>query len=190
MIGAMVALTRRYMCSPAVGLPGPVIVLLGVVACDARVHGARLLASSASPIGRCAAPRLAPLITAIGVSIVLQQVGRADLGPAYIPFPPLFAPNTSYEFGGAIITALQIFIVAVVGADDGGLLVLVHQTKLGRAMRATAQNPDSRRADGRQHQSDHLLHLRSRLGVGRGGRRDGERLLRPQRTTLWALCWA
>ncbi|HEX5276243.1 MAG TPA: branched-chain amino acid ABC transporter permease [Fluviicoccus sp.] len=86
------------------------------------------------------APRLAPLITAIGVSIVLQNLAMIIWGRQYVPFPPIFA-NQPLQFLGASITPLQISIIVLAALMMGGLLVLVQKTKLGRAMRATAQSP-------------------------------------------------
>ncbi len=86
------------------------------------------------------APRLAPLITAIGVSIVLQNVALLVWGRSYHPWPPIL-PTTPHTFLGANITDLQIFIIAGAAAIMGGLTLLVNRTKLGRAMRATAENP-------------------------------------------------
>jgi len=50
----------------------------------------------------------------------------------------------SYSIGGAIITSVQIAIIAISVAMMAGLAALVYRTKLGTAMRATAQNPQSR----------------------------------------------
>jgi branched-chain amino acid transport system permease protein len=86
------------------------------------------------------APRLAPLITAIGVSIILQTLAMIIFGRNYKVFPPLL-PNNPIEVGGALITPTQILILIVAAAMMGGLVLLVEKTKLGRAMRATAENP-------------------------------------------------
>jgi branched-chain amino acid transport system permease protein len=86
------------------------------------------------------APRLAPLITAIGVSIVLQNLAMIIWGRQYVPFPPIFS-NQPLQFLGASITPLQISIIVLAALMMGGLLLLVQKTKLGRAMRATAQIP-------------------------------------------------
>jgi branched-chain amino acid transport system permease protein len=86
------------------------------------------------------APRLAPLITAIGVSIILQTVAMIVFGRNYKVFPPLL-PNNPIEIGGALITPTQIMILIVAALMMGGLVLLVEKTKLGRAMRATAENP-------------------------------------------------
>lgn len=86
------------------------------------------------------APRLTPLITAIGMSIVLQNVAMIVWGRNYMTFPSLL-PRIDFEFAGANFTAVQVIIVLVSGLTMGGLLLLVYRTKLGMAMRATAQNP-------------------------------------------------
>ena len=86
------------------------------------------------------APRLTPLITAIGMSIVLQNVAMIIWGRNYLTFPPLL-PKMDFEFSGANFTAVQVIIVAVSALTMGGLLFLVYRTKLGMAMRATSQNP-------------------------------------------------
>jgi len=86
------------------------------------------------------APRLTPLITAIGMSIVLQNLAMMVWGRNYMTFPSLL-PKVDFELAGANFTAIQIIIVLVSAATMGGLLLLVYRTKLGMAMRATAQNP-------------------------------------------------
>lgn len=86
------------------------------------------------------APRLAPLITAIGVSIVLQNLAMIVWGRQYVPFPAIF-DNQPLQIAGAAITPLQISIIVLAGVMMAGLLLLVQKTRLGRAMRATAQSP-------------------------------------------------
>ena len=86
------------------------------------------------------APRLTPLITAIGMSIVLQNLAMMIWGRNYMTFPPLL-PKMDFEMAGANFTAVQLIIVLVSSLTMGGLLLLVYRTKLGMAMRATSQNP-------------------------------------------------
>jgi len=86
------------------------------------------------------APRLTPLITAIGMSIVLQNLAMMIWGRNYMTFPPLL-PKMDFEVAGANFTAVQLIIVLVSSLTMGGLLLLVYRTKLGMAMRATSQNP-------------------------------------------------
>ncbi|SAI55533.1 ABC transporter inner membrane protein [Bordetella ansorpii] len=85
------------------------------------------------------APRLAALITAIGVSIILQNVAMMVWGRNYLSFPQVLSPRV-FELGGARISTLQIAIMLIAGAIMAGLLAVVHRTRLGTAMRATAQN--------------------------------------------------
>jgi branched-chain amino acid transport system permease protein len=85
-------------------------------------------------------PKLAPLITAIGMSILLQTLAMIIWKPNYKPYPTLL-PNIPYQIGGAVITATQLMILAMTAVCLGVLTWLVNFTKLGRAMRATSENP-------------------------------------------------
>ena len=85
-------------------------------------------------------PRLAPLITAIGVSILLQTLAMIIWKPNYKAYPTLLS-STPYEIGTAVITPTQILVLAVTAIALATLMYLVNYTKLGRAMRATAENP-------------------------------------------------
>ncbi len=86
------------------------------------------------------APRLAPLITAIGMSILLQTLAMIIWKPNYKSFPALL-PSEPIPIGGATITPTQVLILALTAVCLAGLMWLVHATQLGRAMRATAENP-------------------------------------------------
>ncbi|MDB5870951.1 MAG: putative type branched chain amino acid transport system, permease component [Ramlibacter sp.] len=85
-------------------------------------------------------PRLAPLITAIGMSILLQTLAMIIFKPNYKPYPTLLPP-VPFQIGGAVITTTQIMILGVTAVSLAVLMYLVNYTKLGRAMRATAENP-------------------------------------------------
>jgi branched-chain amino acid transport system permease protein len=85
-------------------------------------------------------PRLAPLISAIGMSILLQTFAMIIWKPNYKPYPNLL-PAVPYEIGGAVITLTQIIILATTVIALSILMYIVHRTSLGRAMRATAENP-------------------------------------------------
>jgi len=86
------------------------------------------------------APRLAPLITAIGVSIVLQHLAMMIWSRNILAFPQII-PSHTFFIGGAAITGMQIAIIAICVLLMVGLAILVYRTPLGTAMRATAQNP-------------------------------------------------
>jgi branched-chain amino acid transport system permease protein len=85
-------------------------------------------------------PRLAPLISAIGMSILLQTLAMIIWKPNYKPYPNML-PAVPYEIGGAVITLTQIIILATTVISLAVLMYIVHRTSLGRAMRATAENP-------------------------------------------------
>ena len=85
-------------------------------------------------------PKLAPLITAIGMSILLQTLAMIIWKPNYKPFPTLL-PAAPFNLGGAVITPTQCLILGLTAVSLAVLMYLVNYTKLGRAMRATAENP-------------------------------------------------
>ena len=139
MIGAMVAFSVITSLAAA-GMPPLVVVMLGVSCavpvCMAVGYAMERLAYR--PLRR--APRLAPLITAIGVSIILQHLAMLVWTRNVIAFPQIIRIQT-YTVAGATITNVQIAIVALCVAIMAGLAFLVYRTRLGTAMRATAQNP-------------------------------------------------
>ncbi len=142
MFGAMICLAViGALASNGSGVNGLAIVALGLLVAIAvcAVLGFLIERVAYRPLRR--APRLAALITAIGVSIVLQNLAMLIWGKQYITFPPLL-PLLHYEIGGAVITNLQIFIVLLSCLLMAGLLMLIKRTRLGRAMRATAQAQD------------------------------------------------
>ena len=85
-------------------------------------------------------PKLAPLITAIGMSILLQTLAMIIWKPNFKPYPNLL-PSAPFNIGGAVITTTQILILVMTAVSLAVLMWVVNATKLGRAMRATAENP-------------------------------------------------
>src|SRR6516164_2813113 len=144
MIGAMVALTViTTLLGAHVALPAVVIVILGTL-CAIPVCmavGFTLERVAYRPLRR--APRLAPLITAIGLSIVLQHLAMIIWSRNPLAFPQI-VNVVSYHMtdnpNGATITNVQIAIIVTSLLMMAGLLGLVYRTKLGIAMRATSQN--------------------------------------------------
>ncbi|CAM5791570.1 MAG: branched-chain amino acid ABC transporter permease [Burkholderiales bacterium] len=86
------------------------------------------------------APRLAPLITALGMSILLQALAMMIWKPNVKSFPSML-PTDPYLIGDAVITPTQIMILVVTVLSLAVLTWVVNYTSLGRAMRATAENP-------------------------------------------------
>jgi branched-chain amino acid transport system permease protein len=93
------------------------------------------------------APRLAPLITAIGVSFILQNLMIYWHGPSPLPFPQIL-PNPSLTVGPVQIAAKQAFVIVLAVLLMIVLQLFVTRTKLGAAMRATAQDRDAARLMG------------------------------------------
>lgn len=86
------------------------------------------------------APKLAPLITAIGVSFILQAIAMQVWGLEHFRFPEVLPAQRINLFGNVGITMREVIIVIVSFVMMGGLFFLVNHTKLGRAMRATSEN--------------------------------------------------
>ena len=138
MLGAMVSVTVLAVLA-ALGVPVPLALLAALAAAVAVCVATGVLVERIAYRPLRNAPRLAPLITAIGVSIVLQNLAMIIWGRQYLSFPPVLDIQI-YDVLGATITNVQILIVGVAAVTMGGLLLLVQRTRLGRAMRATAQN--------------------------------------------------
>lgn len=139
MVGALVTLAVIKPLAAA-GVPAVALLPLGLIVAMlvCMALGATVERIAYRPLRN--APRLAPLITAIGVSIVLQYGAVLIWGRGYHAYPELL-PTTPLEFFGARISPAQIAVVLVSTLIMAGLLWLVHCTRLGRAMRATAENP-------------------------------------------------
>lgn len=141
MVGALTSWSIIGMMKDAMpDSPGWVILLIAtLIACVVAV----LLNYSIEKIAYRPlrnSPKLAPLITAIGMSIMLQTLAMIIWKPNYKSYPNLL-PTTPINIGEAVITPTQIMILVVTAVSLAVLMWLVHYTKLGRAMRATAENP-------------------------------------------------
>ena len=140
MIGALVALSVVHLLSGS-GLPPAAVVAIAMAAATlvCVAIGVTVERVAYRPLRR--APRLAPLITAIGVSILIQYSAALIWGKQYISMPALLEP-TSLSLGGAQFTDLQVYIFLLASAVMAGLLWFIKSSRIGRAMRATEQNPD------------------------------------------------
>jgi branched-chain amino acid transport system permease protein len=140
MMGAMVALAViGALGIAAPGLPGVVLLGAGLLVAIPVCMALGLLIERVAYRPLRNAPRLAPLITAIGVSIILQNIAMLIWGKQYIPFPAIL-PQGRHQLLGATISDTQIIILVLAAVLMLGLTLLVKKTRLGRAMRATAQS--------------------------------------------------
>lgn len=141
MVGAMVALTVLSVLNAL--FPGLPLVIQLLIATLAAIPVCMLLSATIERVAYRPlrnSPRLAPLITAIGISIVLQTLAMIIWSPNPRVFPDML-PTTPFEIGGALIAPKQILILVVAATAMTALLLLIHKTKLGRAMRAVSENP-------------------------------------------------
>jgi branched-chain amino acid transport system permease protein len=138
------------------------LAVLGLIGVEGELHGATLVGVAAFTIV-CAmllcglvgvaierfayrplrnAPRLALLITAIGVSFILENVMQFWEGPSPVPFPGFF-PDASFTIGNVLIEAKQVIVVVLAIVMMAALQFFVYRTKMGKAMRATAQDREA-----------------------------------------------
>jgi len=89
------------------------------------------------------APRLAPLITAIGVSFILQDVAIGWKGPGYTAVPSLLPRGHVFSVGGITYTWEKLIVLLITVPVLLLLVWLVQKTRQGKAMRATAQDRDA-----------------------------------------------
>jgi branched-chain amino acid transport system permease protein len=131
MVGAFIGLyaIERY------HLPLAVVFLAAVVGCT--VLGVLIELLAYRPLRH--APKIASLITAIGVSLFLEYFTslRQVFGPNYYSFPRPF-PLAVWEFGGILVTNIQAVIFAVTVLCLALLQFIVFRTKVGRGMRAVS----------------------------------------------------
>jgi branched-chain amino acid transport system permease protein len=141
MVGALTSWTVIGLLRPAQpDWPGYVILLIAlVVAClVAAVLNFIIEKIAYRPLRN--SPKLAPLITAIGMSILLQTLAMIIWKPNFKSYPTLL-PSEPFNVLGAVITPTQVMILGFTAVSLALLTWLVNYTKLGRAMRATAENP-------------------------------------------------
>ena len=89
------------------------------------------------------APRLAPLITAVGVSFMLEGIMALWIGNSTVHYPDLLPGNRYSLGGGASLGFKDIFVVVVAVILVAALTAFIGRTKLGTAMRATAQDKEA-----------------------------------------------
>jgi len=141
MVGAMTSWSIIGLMQESMpGTPGWIILLVSMVIAAVVAAALNFAIEKLAYRPLRNSPRLAPLITAIGMSILLQTLAMIIWKPNYKPFPNLL-PVVPYDIGGAVITLTQILILAATVVSLAVLMWLVNYTRLGRAMRATAENP-------------------------------------------------
>lgn len=150
MLGAMVALSAINVVQhhfPNLGNIPTLLIGLVIAAVVCAIVGMIIERVAYRPLRN--APRLAPLITAIGVSILLETIAMVIWSPNPLSFPqllptdPLNVIAPTDDTIGVVISMTEITIIVVAFLVMIGLLLLVHKTRLGRAMRAIAESPNT-----------------------------------------------
>src|SRR5574337_1008911 len=128
-------LTTLHLTSPDSGITLLCMMIAAILFCGA--YGITIERLAYRPLRT--APRLSPLISALGVSIFLQNFVMLAQGPRDKGFPELFIKG-GIDLTGGRISAIQLFIMATSVLMMFALHLLVRRTKIGKAMRATAQD--------------------------------------------------
>jgi branched-chain amino acid transport system permease protein len=147
MVGAFLAM---WILTVPLGLTGSIkepltliavmVVVLAVTMVLMGLLGVFIERFAYRPLRR--APRLAPLITAIGVSFILENIIYVLFGGSPRNVPQLFPPER-FDFFGGKISYLAVFMVTVALGLMVALQLFVSKTRLGRAMRSTAQDREA-----------------------------------------------
>ncbi len=147
MIGAFVALIVAGVCT-IYGLSGvSILILAGIVAVIyASAYGYTLEKIAYRPLRD--APRLSPLISAIGMSIFLQNYVLLAQTPDFLPFPRLIPEFAFMEPVAYIIGSPELVILVTTLVTMILLTLLIKKTKIGKAMRATQQDMNMARLVG------------------------------------------
>ena len=136
-----------------VGIADPPRTGLALGATLLAVMGAAMLASGLAavaiervayrPLRRRGAPRLAALITAIGVSLFLQELFAARYGRDFLGFPRVLEKRKLAEFQGANIRTDKVLVLVAAVVLMFCLDRFIRRSRLGRGVRATAQDPET-----------------------------------------------
>ena len=141
MVGALTSWTIIGLMQESMpGTPGYIILIIAlIIACVvAATLNFAIEKIAYRPLRN--SPKLAPMLTAMGMSLMLQTLAMIIWKPNYKSYPTLLS-NTPIEIGGAVISPTQVMILAFTAVSLSVLMWLVNFTKLGRAMRATSENP-------------------------------------------------
>ncbi len=139
MVGALVSWTVVTLLA-ASGMPGWLILVISVACAIVICASLNFTIEKVAYRPLRGAPRLAPLITAMGMSLFLQTMAMIVWKPNPKPYP-LLLPTEPINLGGPVISVTQVLILTTTAVVLAVLMFVVNKTKLGRAMRATAENP-------------------------------------------------
>ncbi len=163
MIGAFIALIVAGICT-IYGMSGvAILILAGIIAVIyACAYGYTLERIAYRPLR--GAPRLSPLISAIGMSIFLQNYVLLAQTPDFLPFPNLIPEFAFMEPVAHIIGSPELVILVTTLVVMILLTLMIKKTKIGKAMRATQQDMSMARLVGIN--VDRIISLTFVIGSG------------------------
>ena len=162
MVGAFVACFVGQALAQAGVLPGATTTIVALVVSMAAcaVLGGVIERLAYRPLR--SAPRIAALITAIGVSLLLENLGIVLLGATPRSFPVLLEERNVCWLLGVPVTNYHLLLFGLAFALMAGLQGIVLYTSIGRAMRAVSLDPDAARLMGID--TDRVISLTFALG--------------------------
>jgi branched-chain amino acid transport system permease protein len=132
---------------PVIGLVAGLLIVLVLTMVVCGVLNAMIERVGYRPLRN--APKLAPLITAVGFSFILQNVGILWLGGQQTAAPDLIqSQKRLFEVAGVSITQGDVLAIAVTVPLLILMVAFVTRSRIGKAMRATAQDPEAARLMG------------------------------------------
>ncbi len=136
-LGIIILGVLTHLGLTAYSLPLALLITVLVSMAFCAAYGAVIERIAYRPIRN--ASKLAPLISAVGMSIILQNFVMLSQGKEYKNLPPML-PSEGFSFFGANVSPAQIFILSSSVLIMVGLQLFVAKTRLGKAMRATSQD--------------------------------------------------
>ncbi|MCL2694899.1 MAG: branched-chain amino acid ABC transporter permease [Clostridiales bacterium] len=139
MVGSYLSWFALTSIAPFVPLPVAVVIAIAMAILGCMVLGVTIEFAAYRPLRK--SPRISLLITAIGVSYLLQNTAQKFIGASakMVPYPRI----PSVNFAGLTISGVAILCIAVTAACMVGLTLLVKKSKSGKAMRAVSEDADA-----------------------------------------------
>ncbi|MDI6637977.1 MAG: branched-chain amino acid ABC transporter permease [Bacillota bacterium] len=166
MLGSYLGFTLLVSTFVGSALPlwAALIVTVVVSAMGIAVLGVLVERAAYRPLRR--SNRLTAVVSAMGVSIFLQNAAMLIWGPRYRAYPPWAVPDLRWEIGAVHIGFMQVLILVVSILLMAGLYLFVQRTTVGAAIRATAIDHDTARLMGID--VDQIIRLIFIIGPGLG----------------------
>jgi len=137
-VGAFVALFVM-----AAGVPAPQALVIAFIVCG--ILGVLLDRVAFAPLRRRGAPPLSAMISSIGVALILTRLIQLRYGPDLQAYPAGTIPSGIVEVAGLQLDGLRLAIILVALALMVALTLLIRRSRLGRELRALAEDPRAAR---------------------------------------------